>query len=379
MSSSNVYQRQPRPERRRSERAVIIDGAAEPPKPATNPDVKPSVHAKRNLQIFGVVVAFMVIIFYISVKMLERKWSSEQSGYQPAAKAEAAPTAVLSEATPVPPLQLPTVTTTKQPAASAATPLDTLSRVEPVEINRDEEIKTIFRWGKVLEEAGETDGALARYNEALAIDPDNALVLSQAGRLYVKLGRYAEAVPVLESAHKQAPENADVMNDLGVAMTFNGQAAQAVELFDRLAAQHNGYTAALFNKGYALVQLKKYSEARPLLEQYITAKPDNSMALGVLAMLELAETNQVAALAHLDKAIAVNPAWSTPYLDAAGICASIGENSRAIAYLERALEIATPAEVYQQYASKAFGQIRGTDAGQALEKKIADRARKAIP
>lgn len=377
MSSSNVYQRQPRPERKRSERALIIDGAAEPPKPVTNPDVKPSAHAKKSLQVFAIVVVFMVILLYFSTKFVAYKWSQTETGYQPLAPAEPAPPAVLSEAMPVPPLQLPTVTTA-QPA-STTRPLQTPTRVEIEPVNRDEEIKTIFRWGKVLEEAGETEGALARYNEALTIDPENTLVLSQAGRLYVKLARYAEAVPVLQAAHQQAPDNADVMNDLGVAMTFNGQVAEAVELFNRLIAQHPEYAPALFNKGYALVQLKNFGEARPLLEQYITQKPENAMALGVLAMLELAATNQTAALVHLDKAIEINPKWSTPYLDAAAICASIGENSRAIGYLDRALGFAPPAEVYQTFSSKSFAPVRETAEGKALEKKIADQARKAMP
>jgi len=211
----------------------------------------------------------------------------------------------------------------------------------------------------------------------LVIDPDNALVLSQAGRLYVKLARYAEAVPVLQAAHNQAPENADVMNDLGVAMTFNGQVNEAVELYNQLIARHADYVPALFNKGYALVQLKRFGEARPLLEQYTAAKPDNAMALGVMAMLELAETNHPAALGYLDKAIEVNPEWTTPYLDAAGICASIGDNSRSIQYLDRALAVGTPAEVYQHFTGKAFAKARETPEGKALEKKIADMARKA--
>jgi len=135
MSSSNVYQRQPRQERRRTERALIVDGGAQPPKPVTNPDVKPSAHARRSLQVFAIVVIFMLILLYFSTKFVAYKWSKVDTGYQPLPPVEPPPTAVLSEAAPVPPLVLPTVTTV-QPA-STTRPLDSLSRAEVVpEIGR---------------------------------------------------------------------------------------------------------------------------------------------------------------------------------------------------------------------------------------------------
>jgi tetratricopeptide (TPR) repeat protein len=127
------------------------------------------------------------------------------------------------------------------------------------------------------------------------------------------------------------------------------------------------------------VQLSDYAKARPLLEGYLAKEPENAMALGVLAILELAEKKYDAALELLDRAIAISPTWPTPYLDAAGIAATKGDQSQAVRYLEQALLIAAPSEVYQQYSSAAFREIRTTDAGKELEKKIADEARKSIP
>lgn len=363
----SLYNRQASPTRQRRDRALILDNARPASNEPLNPDIKPSMQAKRSLKIFSFVVLCMAGLLLLSIKWLEHVWSRRDRAIMQSVSrpAEAVP-AVLSPSTPaVPNLATPAA---DKPQAQAVQKTGTNDGVE-----------TIYRWGRVLEEAGELQGALTRYEEALAMDPENPLVLSQAGRLNIRLGRYGDAVALLKQAIAVSDANPDIMNDLGVALTFNGKAAEAVELYDHLLEQHPDYTPALFNKGYAQVQLRDYVSARPLLESYIERRDDDAMALGVLAILELAEENREKALELLDQAIKISPAWPTPYLDAASICAALERNEAAVSYLERALEVASPAEVYQHYKGAAFEALRISELGQGLEKKIAELARKNLP
>lgn len=380
MSSDNFYQRHTGSPKRRRNRALVIDNASQPARPAVNADNKPSELARKSLKRFAMVVGFMVALMYVSVKLIEVSWrrsdlerlsqeaASEEMVIQPVAQSKTlpTPTAILaSELTNSP-------GTTNQANAL-------LSRVDPSAIaaNRDKAAKE-FRWGKILEEAGEFEGALARYEAALAMNQDDPLLFSQAARLYIRQGRHAEAIPLLVRARDLVPDNADIMNDLGVALTFNGQATDAAILYEKLAASHPDYAPAGFNHGYALVQLNQYEKARPLLEAFLEYEPENAMAIGVLAMLELADDQPDRSLELLDRAIEVAPQWGTPYLDAAGICASRKDNERALAYLEKALVVAPPAVVFQQYKSPAFQTIRATEEGLAFEKKIAEQARASL-
>ncbi len=377
MSSDNFYQRKKPQERRRRNQAVILDAAKQPVRPAVTPDTKPSELARKSLKMFAMIVASMMALMYVSVKLLEHLWSRRdlQLARQAAVVESPAPenSAALSPVTPVP----------ERPVSTAGSTIDVEVAVAPVSgpdvrAASRADAASLFRWGKVLEQAGELTGALMLYQQAIEAEPANPETLAQAGRLFIRLSRYAEAVPLLQRAHVLVPDEPDVMNDLGVALTFNADAAGAVALYDRLFVNHPEYTPALFNQGYALVQQRAWVKARPLLETYLTREPSNAMAMGVLAMLEVAETNTTRALELLDQAIQTKPSWATPYLDAAAICASISEPDRAVSYLERALAVADPAEVFRQYSMPAFREIRNTTTGMDLEKKIADRARQTL-
>ncbi len=368
--SSNVYHKQTNQHRTRRDRVVVIDGAAKRPGSRSGMDPKTEESSQRNFQILIFVIVFMVAVLFLSIKILEHLWvKHDRSVTQKPPVTKTVPTPVPAATNLVIPEPKPTEGVTA-PAITGTPPSTAAIEVKDVE--------KIFRWGKVLEEAGESDGALARYREALDVEPTNIVVLAQIGRLTIKLGQYGEAVRALRQAIEISSDNPDVMNDLGVALTFNGQSQEAVTLYDRLLQEYPDYHAALFNKGYAMVQLRDYTQARPVLEQYIEKKPDDAMALGVMAVLELAEKQPDKALELLDKAISIKPAWTTPYLDAATISAGQGQTDRAISYLDRALEFASPADVYRQYQTEAFRAVRITEPGVALEKKIAAKAREVM-
>lgn len=381
--TSNFYQRRTGPEQIRRTRAVIVETPGQPPRLNVNPDNKPSELAKKSLKLFAIVVVSMITLMYVSVKVLEQVWTrrdrawAEQTAQMIQPKRDE-PTAILSATSPTTPT-MPVVPAIPRPAV-----VDEIARIVPdtapaVTEGQINSAADKFRWGKLLEEKGELKGAMDLYQESLSINPEDPLVLSQAGRLLIRLSRHSEAVPVLQEARAMLPDNPDIMNDLGVALTFNGQAAEAAALYEALATNHPAYTPALFNHGYALVQLRNYDAARPLLEKYLVSEPENAMALGVLAVLELAQKNYDKALGLLDRAIEISPNWGTPYLDAAGICATTGNTNKALEYLDKALEITSAADVYQQFSSPAFNDIRGSDAGATFQKKIAEQARKAAP
>lgn len=370
--SSNVYHKQTNQHRTRRDRVVVIDGAAKKTNQTINPDTKPDQNIQRNIKVFLIVLVFMVGFLFLSIKVLEFLWGRQDRSIMrtPVMDQDGNSPAIVSTGS-IPPAITATFAT-NLPVLQPPVTSDNVTKSNP------ETAEKIFRWGKVLEDAGEFDGALARYREALDVEPANVAVLSQIGRLTIKLGKYNEAVRVLEKAIVISADNPDIMNDLGVAMTFNGQAQEAVVLYDRLLTTFPDYLPALFNKGYALVQVRDYENARPLLEEYIRRKSDDAMAFGVLAVLELAEKNYDKALELLDRAIAVSPEWSMPYLDAAAVCAGMDQGERALGYLERALEFSSPTEIYQQYQSDAFRPVRITEAGVAFEKKIAARARELM-
>jgi tetratricopeptide (TPR) repeat protein len=147
-----------------------------------------------------------------------------------------------------------------------------------------------------LQAEGDLSGALLEYEAALAAAPDDpALLAAMAGlaerlempqaavRFWAKaeasggdraeaadgqaralgaLGRFDEAVAVLQATLPALPEDARLWNRLGVILTQAGQAATALTFFDESVRLNGASSAALYNRGSAKFDLGLLAEAK---------------------------------------------------------------------------------------------------------------------
>jgi len=97
----------------------------------------------------------------------------------------------------------------------------------------------VIQGNKYLDE-GNYAKAIQAYDEALAIDPENAAALSKKAYALNELGRNDEALRASSKALAINPEN----------------------------------TAALYDKGYALYKLGKYNEALQAADKALSIDPD---------------------------------------------------------------------------------------------------------
>jgi hypothetical protein len=75
------------------------------------------------------------------------------------------------------------------------------------------------------------DEASEFYQRALGIDPIWSNANRRMGNLYVKTGRYAEAILPLEAALLHEPANGATIKGLGLAYTWSGRSADAARTF----------------------------------------------------------------------------------------------------------------------------------------------------
>jgi len=83
--------------------------------------------------------------------------------------------------------------------------------------------------GRRLSRQGDTEAAIARFEQALHLDPDGFEALARLGRLLVSVGRHSEAIPHLERALGAAPESAPLHASLATAAEALGRNALAVD------------------------------------------------------------------------------------------------------------------------------------------------------
>ncbi len=95
----------------------------------------------------------------------------------------------------------------------------------------------LLQWGAALDQAGDWAGSKAAMERALALAPDQALVLNQYG--YSQIARrenVAQASTLIERASKLRPDDPAITDSLGWVYFLTGKVSDAVPLLEKAAA-----------------------------------------------------------------------------------------------------------------------------------------------
>jgi tetratricopeptide (TPR) repeat protein len=140
--------------------------------------------------------------------------------------------------------------------------------------------------GRVEYHGGNYEAALAHFRGRLEQNPDDAESLSNAGQVLVRLGRPAEALPLLSRAAELDPARWAYRFNLARAEGLLGQWERAAE--DYVAAEGlfpNDY-ATIFNRAQALHMLGREQDAAAQYRRAIELKPDDPTFYLALGMSE---------------------------------------------------------------------------------------------
>lgn len=124
----------------------------------------------------------------------------------------------------------------------------------------------VFHWGEVIGSPA-LDKAIELGQRSLELDPAGAFGAYTLTLAYLFRGRLDEAEAVLVRAHAAYPNDADVMDRLGVTYVFQGRPQEGVDLLERVLKVdpfHRRQIHALVARGY--VMLKSYDKAAERLK-----------------------------------------------------------------------------------------------------------------
>jgi tetratricopeptide (TPR) repeat protein/tRNA A-37 threonylcarbamoyl transferase component Bud32 len=284
-------------------------------------------------------------------------------------------------------------------------------------VELDNRIPSVYvTLGRMHDLAGKHDLALQEFQHALSIDPRNATAMAGMGRAYELAGRlhdaeaafqkaadlqpndwdghntlamyfdrqdkYEQSIAEFIRALELAPDNAQVLFNLGAAYIDSGdpkyfaQAESALKrsiainpsfpayanlgsLYSRegkheVAAEVTRKALDMNDENYIiwrnlrieyewLKQPEKAAEARrrdiSLLEQAVQAHPRDGEAYAELANLWAQEHEREKAQANLRTALALAPSDPTVLLFAADLYENLGDRKQCIAYVEKAMRV----------------------------------------
>ena len=173
------------------------------------------------------------------------------------------------------------------------------------------EANRIINEGVTLSQAGSQDEAIAKFNEALALNPKCFDCFYNIGAASAQKKDYDKAIEAYNKSIEIKP-TAEAYN--GLANVYNAQrkfddATAASKKATELASAGAGATAspeAAYNQGVILFNQGKAADAKPLFESVVQAQPNNADAHYMLGMT-MAGTEPAKAVAEFEAYLKLAP------------------------------------------------------------------------
>lgn len=162
----------------------------------------------------------------------------------------------------------------------------------------------------------------------------------EVGRQFIDAGAFDRASAYLRQLSKEMPRNEDVHILLGLAYLGLANPAAAAQSFETALTINDDNEDAALNLSYSLILLRKYANARSVLEGVLDrgayAYMERVQVNIGLAYME--EGNCTKAQVHFDKALVLDPTFVTAHFNSGKCWLKSGNHRAALASLKRAVD-----------------------------------------
>ena len=251
--------------------------------------------------------------------------------------------------------------------------------------------------GNTLAKQGRYPDAVARFEQALAIDPDSADVHSNLGVVYGMMGdvdrareRYRRALELepdwvaphynlgsllvrygdpeagrrhLERALELDPQHVDAANNLGVALVALGRPREAIAAYDRVLALDPEHANAQCNLGIAYEKAGQPADALRSFELALRRDPVCIQGLRFVGYQRFREGDLDSALLHLEKLLRLAPKSADAENDVGSVCARKRDFTGAQRHFEAALRLDPQHAAAKKNLAQLRADVAPTDPG----------------
>jgi tetratricopeptide (TPR) repeat protein len=192
-------------------------------------------------------------------------------------------------------------------------------------------------FGRVMEDAGERNGAGAAYERAIALDPAYGPALAHLGRWYVREGRRPEAIAIYRQMVTKKVEGwTEAALNLAGVISDRGQARQYLDQ----ALEHDpNDIRALYMRARLDMFEKRIVVAREQLEKARGISPNYLDVLALLASAYLAEERFADALSTADAGLNLNEDHVGLLISRASAAWKLGKFAIAVDSYERLVRL----------------------------------------
>lgn len=191
--------------------------------------------------------------------------------------------------------------------------------------------------------SGDFPAALAAYQRAAELEPDNADPLVAQAEIYMTDRRITEVLALATQAVAINPEHVGALNIYARALDWQGQYEEAINAaFDALDLQpNNPTTLAILGEIYSSVG--NWSRAQDYIDQALAIDPKHVLALRNQAVLYELQGNYTEAVETFREAITIAPRQPDLYIELARQQRALNQWDEAIASYKAAVDVAPTA------------------------------------
>ncbi|MFI5457815.1 MAG: tetratricopeptide repeat protein [Isosphaerales bacterium] len=225
--------------------------------------------------------------------------------------------------------------------------------------------------GRVKEGAAVLDKAVAACREAIRLKPDDALAHANLGLVLGAQGKPAEAIAAYREAIRLKPDFAEAHRNLGLALQIQGKLAEAVAESSEAIRLEPDYAEAHNSLGAALKGQGKLAEAIAECREAIRLKPDSAEAHNNLGNALQEEGKLAEAIAESREAIRLKPDFAGAHINLGNALHQEGKLAQAIAAYREAIRLKPDdAEAHNNLGAALDGQGKPAEAIAACREAI---------
>ena len=208
-----------------------------------------------------------------------------------------------------------------------------------LQLYRNNDVRIPYNLGLIHALQGKHQLALAAYDLALKIQPDDAEVLINKASTCNDIKNYVLALEALEKAIQINPEIPEAWSNKGIALNNLNLYQESINAYNVATKLAPSYYEAWSNKSVPLNKLKRFVEASGACDRALSIKPDYAEAHynkgNVLNELKRYDE----AIAHYDKALSLKPDYVEGWSNKGVTLHELKRYDEAIAHYDKALSL----------------------------------------
>ena len=195
-----------------------------------------------------------------------------------------------------------------------------------------------YNQGVTLENQDHFEQAIAKYRQAIDLDPDYWAALQNLGLLLRQQGSTEQALQIMRRAVAVRPDYTDSLLPLGDLLRSTGRLDTALETFRRVAADSNP-AAAQLGIGQVYERMGMPDEAAAAFEQAMTLEPKLAKPHILLGHLMIREGDLQRAEAYIGQALHLDPLDADVHNAIGVLNAALDRLDEAAAAFVRAIQL----------------------------------------